>query len=57
MRIVIFLSVFFIGLYLEAGMVSGYIYNEEGEPLAFASVYKLGTTIGTASNPEGYFEL
>ncbi|MCK5078378.1 MAG: carboxypeptidase-like regulatory domain-containing protein, partial [Bacteroidales bacterium] len=41
----------------HAGLISGYITNEAGEPLPFASVYILGTTIGTASNPEGYFEL
>ncbi len=40
-----------------AGLITGYITNEDGEPLPFASVYILGTTIGTASNPEGYFEL
>ena len=42
---------------LQAGLVKGYITNDEGEPLPFASIYIMGTTVGTASNPEGYFEL
>ena len=42
---------------LQAGLITGHIYNDEGEPLPFASIYIMGTTIGTASNPEGYFEL
>jgi len=41
----------------RAGLVTGYIFNEKGEPLPFASIYIQGTTMGTASNPEGYFEL
>jgi len=38
-------------------MLSGYIADEEGVPLPFASIYIQGTTLGTASNPDGYFEL
>ncbi len=41
----------------RAELVTGYITNEENEPLPFTSIYIQGTTIGTASNPEGYFEL
>ncbi|MCD4724134.1 MAG: DUF5686 and carboxypeptidase regulatory-like domain-containing protein [Bacteroidales bacterium] len=44
-------------LLARAGIINGHITNQSGEPLAFASVYIMGTTIGTASNPEGYFEL
>ena len=57
MRIWIFLIILFCGISSRAGMVKGFVHNDEGEPLAFASVYILGTTTGTASNPEGYFEL
>ena len=57
MRIWIILLLFMINLGTRAGALSGYITNQEWEPLAFASIYILGTTIGTASNPEGYYEL
>ncbi len=53
----VFLVLFISGLSLRAGMVNGYISNADGEALAFASIYVQGTTTGTASNPEGYFEL
>lgn len=53
----VFLILLLAGFSLRAGMVNGHISNAEGEPLAFASIYIQGTTIGTASNPEGYFEL
>ncbi len=52
--IIILVSISLIG---RAGLVTGHIYNEEGEPLPFASIYIQGSTLGTASNPEGYFEL
>lgn len=44
-------------LMAESSVIRGYISDEAGEPLAFASIYIQGTTTGTASNPEGYFEL
>jgi hypothetical protein len=40
-----------------ATVISGHISNQDGEPLAFASIYIMGSTVGTASNPEGYYEL
>jgi len=57
MRIWIILLLAFFCHASHAGLISGYITNEAGDPLPFASVYILGTTTGTASNPEGYFEL
>ena len=57
MRIWIILVLVACSFTSNAGLITGYITNEDGEPLPFASVYILGTTIGTASNPEGYFEL
>jgi len=57
MRIWTILILFLWSTTSQAGLITGYITNEEGEPLPFASIYIMGTTIGTASNPEGYFEL
>ena len=57
MRIWIILLLLLGSLPAGAGMITGFVFNEEGDPLPFASVYLLGTTMGTASNPEGYFEL
>ena len=57
MRILTGIFLILICLTSYAELLSGYIVDEEGEPLPFASIYIQGTTIGTASNPEGYFEL
>ncbi len=57
MRVLAFLISICLAIALQAGSVHGYIMDENGEPLAFAGIYISGTTIGTASNPEGYFEL
>jgi hypothetical protein len=37
--------------------VKGRVTDTEGNGLAFASVYELGTTYGTLTNEEGYYEL
>lgn len=37
--------------------ISGLITNEDGEPLAFASIYIQGTSIGTTSNLSGEYEI
>ncbi|HSG68610.1 MAG TPA: DUF5686 and carboxypeptidase regulatory-like domain-containing protein, partial [Bacteroidales bacterium] len=57
MRIWISLLLFILSLPVMAARLSGYISDREGNPLPFASIYIQGTTIGTASNPEGYYEL
>jgi len=57
MRILAILLFLFAFFSMQGGIITGHITNEDGEPLPFASIYIQGTTIGTASNPEGYFEL
>ena len=42
---------------VDAGTVKGLVTDMEGQPLPFATVYVKGSTIGTATNPEGIFEL
>lgn len=39
------------------GQVYGYIVDERGEALSFATVLVKGTTIGTSANIDGYYEL
>ena len=39
------------------GGISGYIYDNEGEPLSFATIYVKQTETGTTTNIEGYFSL
>jgi hypothetical protein len=41
----------------NAGIVRGLVTDTNDEPLPFASVYVKGSTMGTATNPEGVFEL
>ena len=57
MRLWIIILLMLNSIALQAGLITGYITNGDGEPLPFASIYIMGTTVGTASNPEGYFEL
>lgn len=39
------------------GKIKGRVTDTEGMALAFASVYELGTTYGTLTNEQGYYEL
>ncbi len=39
------------------GGIRGFIYNNEGEPLPFATIYVKQTETGTTTNIEGYFNL
>ena len=57
MRLCMIILLFLNSAALQAGLITGHITNTDGEPLPFASIYIMGTTTGTASNPEGYFEL
>ncbi|NDV59224.1 carboxypeptidase-like regulatory domain-containing protein [Bacteroides sp. 519] len=43
--------------YINQGTISGIIYDDMGEPVIGASIFIAGTTIGTISNLDGYFEL
>lgn len=40
-----------------AGVINGYIYNEDGEPLPYATVYVQETRNGTVANENAFFEL
>jgi hypothetical protein len=42
---------------VNAQLVRGFVYDERGYPVIGATVYFDGTTIGTTTNPEGYFTL
>ncbi len=55
---ILFLFLFF-SLYLVCAQtkISGYVYDESNEPVAFASVIFKGSTIGTTTNENGKFYL
>ena len=55
--IVFLLLVINLFYFSHAGIVKGIVTDMNGEPLPFASVYIKGSTIGTATNPEGVFFL
>lgn len=40
-----------------ATMVTGKVTGSDGEPLGFANVYVKGSSLGTTTNPEGFFKL
>ncbi|MEI6061846.1 MAG: TonB-dependent receptor, partial [Bacteroidota bacterium] len=45
-------------VYSQDGIVRGFVYEKEsGEPALFTSVYLLGTTIGAATDINGYFTI
>ncbi len=47
----------FISSWAHAWKVEGLITDETQEPLAFVNIFIQGTSIGTVSNDEGYFQL
>lgn len=57
-RIITLFSLFIaFSLTAVAGKLSGRITDDEGAPLAFASILVKGTSIGTSANAEGYYAL
>jgi hypothetical protein len=56
MKYLPFLFAFIFGFQSDAQII-GNVQNEKGEPLAFVNIYIEGTYTGTASNPEGNYEL
>lgn len=58
-RIRIIFCLLFLGLQNSAfaGKISGKILDEDGLPLAFASVVVKGTTLGTSANADGLYTL
>ena len=59
LRLRIFFCLCFLALHATAlaGKISGKIVDEDGLPLAFASVLVKGTTLGTSANAEGFYVL
>lgn len=59
MRSLLLASLFFLGFSfaVQAAKVSGRITDEDGLPLAFASVLVKGTSIGTSANADGNYIL
>lgn len=55
-RLILLGALLFTCGFLHA-QISGRVLNEKGEPLPFASVYVKGTSIGTNTNTEGFFQL
>lgn len=53
----VLLSSLFVAIPAFSGMVKGFVTNTKNEPLPFASVFVTGTTHGTSTNLDGYFEL
>ena len=61
MRLILFsILIFFFGSFCfgqSTGIVKGRITDSNGDPLAFATVYEEGTTNGTTSNADGFYQL
>ena len=57
MRTIFCLLPFLFFAQLQYCQVKGLVTDQNGEPLPFASVYVLGTTEGTTTNPEGEYFL
>ncbi|MBL7139268.1 MAG: TonB-dependent receptor, partial [Bacteroidales bacterium] len=43
--------------YAQQGTVTGYVTNEDGDPLEYVNLAVLGATTGTTTNRQGYFSL
>ena len=47
-----------LGLLAQSGTVRGFVYDESnGEPMLFTNVYFKGTTIGAATDVNGYYSI
>ena len=44
-------------IYGQVGGIKGTIYDENGDPLPFASIFVKESDQGAATNPDGYYEL
>jgi hypothetical protein len=55
--ILLSLILLYINSTLSAITVSGTVTDEKNEPLPYTAVYIQGTTIGTATNGKGYYQL
>ena len=59
-KVIFAASFFFIVLFAQAqtGSVRGFVYMEDtGEPAIFTNVYLKGTTYGTTTDDNGFFNL
>ncbi|QMU30808.1 DUF5686 and carboxypeptidase regulatory-like domain-containing protein [Adhaeribacter radiodurans] len=58
LRLLLFLNFFFfISPLVEAGLFKGRVTDAQGDGLAYANVYVKNSTIGTATNEQGYYQL
>ncbi|MFC2107075.1 DUF5686 and carboxypeptidase regulatory-like domain-containing protein [Bacteroidota bacterium] len=55
--IIIMLCSIMVSSQSKSILINGYVKDISGNPLPFASVYIKGSTNGTATNPEGFYEL
>ena len=56
--ILLFLSLFCVSAYAQTGAVRGFVYDKgSGEPLIFTNVILKGTTIGAATDVNGYYSI
>ena len=46
-----------LSLCLKAQIISGFVKNEEGQSIPFASVFLLNSSKGTLSNSKGYYQI
>src|SRR5688500_18961695 len=52
------LSLFIVPAFSQPGSVKGFVYDKaNGEPVAFSNVYFQGTTIGSNTDLNGYFNI
>lgn len=59
-KVILFFTVVLLGasLYAQTGTIRGFIYNEKtGEPIIFTNVYLKGTTIGAATDVNGFYSI
>lgn len=49
------LSVTFV--FAQNHQITGFVTDKSGEPVPFASIYKINTTLGTSANAEGEFRI
>ncbi|RDC66414.1 DUF5686 and carboxypeptidase regulatory-like domain-containing protein [Adhaeribacter pallidiroseus] len=57
-RLLLFLNfIFFIHPFTQAGLLKGRVTDLQGTGLAYANVYVKNSTIGTATNEQGYYQL
>ncbi len=57
MKQVIFLFLFFIPIFLFAGVINGSVKDASGNAIAYASILVKGSTKGTTANAKGFYSI